>query len=208
MPSLYGLGGTVGLLNEQSDPFKSDPFTSASLTPYGKNGTPFTAPYRGHLVGRPGASKELAILTAGGTEIPKIDVALDPRNLPFTEYCRNARIDEWGVIKIRNVLSLFTSVSPKKIELMSSNRFHIRSAARRSSHSLVVMPELFQSKRVRPFTSSWSVLPARPWTAMLSLSASTRQLQQSIVLRQIELVVVVVDLVSAMSRLSCPRRRT
>jgi hypothetical protein len=48
-------------------------------------------------------SKELALLTRGATVKPSAAEALDGRNLPFSEFCRLAKVDDWGVIKIKNV---------------------------------------------------------------------------------------------------------
>jgi len=94
---MYSSGNNVVALKAVGD--SNDPFTS--LTPFASS--PFSAPYRGHLVGRPGMSKELAILTENGKIKPNINDALDARNLPFTEFCRQAKEDDWGVIKVKNV---------------------------------------------------------------------------------------------------------
>ncbi|KAF8864625.1 hypothetical protein BDZ45DRAFT_581744 [Acephala macrosclerotiorum] len=48
-------------------------------------------------------SGALRALTDGGRMKPTVDQALDTRNLPFVEYCRNAKVDQWGVVKIRNI---------------------------------------------------------------------------------------------------------
>jgi hypothetical protein len=48
-------------------------------------------------------SPELAALTQSGTRNPTLAEALDPYNLPFSEYCRQAKPDNYGVIKIKNV---------------------------------------------------------------------------------------------------------
>ena len=59
----------------------------------------------GGLVGQPqGMSNQLRLLTDGGQRKPTIEEAFDPRNLPFIEYCRNLKVEEWGVIKIKNVI--------------------------------------------------------------------------------------------------------
>lgn len=94
---MYSSGNTAVALKTVGD--SSDPFTS--LTPFATS--PFTAPYRGHLVGQPGMSKQLAILTKNGKVQPSVSDALDARNLPFTEFCRQAKEDDWGVIKVKNV---------------------------------------------------------------------------------------------------------
>jgi len=78
-----------------------DPFTTV-LNPF--NGiSSLTGPVRGTLVGRKGMSKELAILTKNGTVKPTLGEALDTKILPFTEFCRDAKPDTWGVIRIKNV---------------------------------------------------------------------------------------------------------
>jgi len=48
-------------------------------------------------------SQELSSLTQGGTRNPTLADALDPYNLPFTEYCRQSKSENYGVIKIKNV---------------------------------------------------------------------------------------------------------
>jgi hypothetical protein len=50
-----------------------------------------------------GTSAQLRNLTSNGTRKPTITEALDSKNLPFAEYCRLAKEDCWGVIKIKNV---------------------------------------------------------------------------------------------------------
>jgi hypothetical protein len=50
-----------------------------------------------------GMSAHLRSLTGNGTRRPTIAEALDSKNLPFAEYCRLAKEDCWGVIKIKNV---------------------------------------------------------------------------------------------------------
>ncbi|KAH8654511.1 hypothetical protein BGZ60DRAFT_342292, partial [Tricladium varicosporioides] len=64
--------------------------------------------------------KMLSLLAAGGLDAsilspitetdntftagpPTLRQALDPRNLPFSEYCRQGKEDQWGVIKIKNI---------------------------------------------------------------------------------------------------------
>ena len=99
---MYSSGNASVKLRPVGD--SSDPFTS--LTPFASSpfaSSPFSAPYRGHLVGRPGMSKELAILTENGKIKPNIMDALDAHNLPFVEFCRQAKEDDWGVIKVKNV---------------------------------------------------------------------------------------------------------
>ena len=87
---------------------ENDPFTTAPspfTRPFQGLGTgSFTSPYKA-LVGsnQGGMSRHLAQLTQGGKVKPSIDLALDPKNLPFVEYCRMAKNDAWGVIKISNV---------------------------------------------------------------------------------------------------------
>jgi len=116
MPVMYAPGSTAVSLRAVGD--NNDPFTS--FTPFVSS--PFSAPYRGHLVGRPGMSKELAILTENGKAKPNIVDAFDARNLPFTEFCRQAQEDEWGVIKVKNVSSSLLSSNL----YLTSNRFHTR----------------------------------------------------------------------------------
>ena len=48
-------------------------------------------------------SQELMTLTNDGTRNPTLAEALDPYNLPFSEYCRQAKSENYGVIKIKNV---------------------------------------------------------------------------------------------------------
>jgi hypothetical protein len=48
-------------------------------------------------------SQELLTLTQGGTRNPTLPEALDSCNVPFSEYCRQAKPDNYGVIKIKNV---------------------------------------------------------------------------------------------------------
>ncbi|KAH7336225.1 hypothetical protein BKA65DRAFT_403028 [Rhexocercosporidium sp. MPI-PUGE-AT-0058] len=55
----------------------------------------------GGLLQKPPVSAPLRRLTANGK--PAISDALEPVNLPFVEYCRMAREDTWGVIKIKNI---------------------------------------------------------------------------------------------------------
>lgn len=48
-------------------------------------------------------SRQLTLLTQGGKMKPSIEEALDSKNLPFIEYCRKAKADDFGVIRIKNV---------------------------------------------------------------------------------------------------------
>lgn len=94
-------GGSISALKpirESEDPFAP----SSALKPWGTSSS-LTGPLRGTLVGRGGMSKELAIFTQGGTIRPTVEDALDRRNLPFTEYCRDVKPVTFGVIKIQNV---------------------------------------------------------------------------------------------------------
>ncbi|PBP16904.1 hypothetical protein BUE80_DR012369 [Diplocarpon rosae] len=97
-----------GTLNE------ADPFTGPPVTPAPR---PFTAvnpfapahamisPYssQGLLLGPPSMSGPLRRLTNNGTEKPSFSEAVEAINLPFIEYCRTAREDTWGVVKIKNI---------------------------------------------------------------------------------------------------------
>jgi hypothetical protein len=109
MPSLLAAGtsvtSTLKPINE------NDPFVSRRPGPFGQSGNISTAigPYRGTLVGQGGASKQLTLFTQGGATKPSIEAALDPRNLPFIEYCRKTKDESWGVIKIKNVSVRFLS---------------------------------------------------------------------------------------------------
>ncbi|KAL5317471.1 hypothetical protein ACEPPN_014566 [Leptodophora sp. 'Broadleaf-Isolate-01'] len=87
----------------------ADPFTVSRPTPVKPAINPFAplpahlAPYMGGggLLPKPAVSAPLRRLTANGK--PAISDALEPVNLPFVEYCRMAREDTWGVIKIKNI---------------------------------------------------------------------------------------------------------
>jgi len=50
-----------------------------------------------------GPSAALMSLTAGCTRKPTLGEAMNSKNLPFAEYCRLAKEDSWGVIRIKNV---------------------------------------------------------------------------------------------------------
>ncbi|KAH8597719.1 hypothetical protein B0O99DRAFT_507229 [Bisporella sp. PMI_857] len=80
---------------------QSDPFGSSAVTTF--NPTPYNTPFKATIMTRGGMSKELALLTRGATVKPSAAEALDGRNLPFSEFCRLAKVDDWGVIKIKNI---------------------------------------------------------------------------------------------------------
>ena len=89
----------------------ADPFTTSAVqraTPIKPALNPFAplpqhlSPYTGGgLLQKPAVSAPLGRLTANGK--PAISDALEPANLPMVEYCRLAREDTWGVIKIKNI---------------------------------------------------------------------------------------------------------
>jgi hypothetical protein len=94
---------TLRAINE-NDPFTYGP--SGAANPF----APMQAvvPYDNSLLGpagrnNMGASPLLRNLTGNGTRKPTIAEVLDYRNLPFAEYCRLAKEDTWGVVKIKNV---------------------------------------------------------------------------------------------------------
>ena len=80
----------------------SDPFTSSSKAignPFECMSLgPFTQGFRADAT-----SQELQALTHGGTRNPTLAEAMDPYNLPFAEYCRLAKPENYGVIRIKNV---------------------------------------------------------------------------------------------------------
>jgi hypothetical protein len=84
---------------------EADPFTSSPV-----NSHPFdcmtAGPFIGNFATKGPFSNELLTLTAGGRGNPSLADAIDPHNVPFAEYCRFAKPDNWGVIKIKNVSTL------------------------------------------------------------------------------------------------------
>lgn len=84
------------------------PLLNSSFAPHQLT-TAYSAPL---ALGPPGMSPPLRMLTDNGKIMPSVDVALDTENLPFVEYCRTAKVDEWGVIKISNVSR---STSPARV---------------------------------------------------------------------------------------------
>jgi hypothetical protein len=77
----------------------------------------------GRLGGQNGnMSRQLALLTQGGKVKPSIEEALDSKNLPFVEYCRKAKADDFGVIRIKNV-STFTSICHPVLQAFESQSF-------------------------------------------------------------------------------------
>ena len=104
LPSVNAAG--LGLRSD------ADPFTTTTAvqraTPIKPALNPFAplpqhlSPYTGGgLLQKPAVSAPLRRLTANGK--PAISDALEPANLPMVEYCRMAREDTWGVIKIKNI---------------------------------------------------------------------------------------------------------
>jgi hypothetical protein len=99
-----GGGGSSSGSNTLNPLNENDPFVTRRLGPFGQSGSMNApGPYRGNLLGHPGMSKQLARLTRNGSGKPTLEEALAPQNLPFVEYCRLAKGDEYGVIKIKNV---------------------------------------------------------------------------------------------------------
>ena len=84
---------------------EADPFTSSPV-----NSHPFdcmtASPFIGNFATKGPFSNEILTLTAGGRGNPSLADAIDPHNVPFAEYCRFAKPDNWGVIKIKNVSTL------------------------------------------------------------------------------------------------------
>ena len=88
---------------------ESDPFTSPNNT------HPFecmtVGPFNSAFVAGGPFSEELLALTSGGRRNPSVVEALDPNNLPFIEYSRFAKPDNWGVVKIKNASTHLINVS-------------------------------------------------------------------------------------------------
>ncbi|KAL2069036.1 hypothetical protein VTL71DRAFT_15374 [Oculimacula yallundae] len=87
---------------------EADPFAVTRATPMKPAINPFgpspqqLGPFNGRgMFAKPTVSAALRSLTANGR--PGISEALDSDTLPFVEYCRKAREDTWGVIKIKNI---------------------------------------------------------------------------------------------------------
>lgn len=140
-------------------------------------------------------SVQLRNLTSNGARKPTIAEAVDPKNVPFSEICRLARDDNWGVVKIKNV-----SYLPALSSTLIICRSHTLSTAQRCLRSSAVMLKSSRSMIASPFTSSWSESLARLWIAMWSLSASTRLWQPSIDSKLTALAVAQAVWVSAMLR--------
>jgi len=110
MLSLLGSGAgnsqALSTINE-NDPFIGPPRSRAATVynnPFAPK--PQASPYAagGHLIGPPsGPSPHLRALTSNGTRLPTLEEALDPSNFPFVEICRQAKDENFGVIKIKNV---------------------------------------------------------------------------------------------------------
>lgn len=88
----------MGLMTlNEADPFISSAVVSSN--PFDCiTGGPFNVGF-----GFDTMSQELLTLTRGGSRNPTLAEALDPYNVPFSEYCRLAKSDSFGVIKIKNV---------------------------------------------------------------------------------------------------------
>ncbi|CAL3962680.1 unnamed protein product [Diplocarpon coronariae] len=93
---------------------EADPFTGPRATPAPHPLTavnPFApahaviSPYSGPglLLGPPSMSGPLRRITNNGTGKPSFSEAIEAINLPFIEYCRTAREDTWGVVRIKNI---------------------------------------------------------------------------------------------------------
>ena len=80
----------------------ADPFISSV-----NNSHPFdcmaAGPFIGNFAAKGPFSNDLLTLTSGGRRNPSLSDAIDPHNVPFAEYCRFAKPDNWGVIKIKNL---------------------------------------------------------------------------------------------------------
>lgn len=92
----------------ESDPFTDQPVPVRPLTAMSKLNNPFAptanmmSPYAGNdRLPQPTMSASLRALTNNGACKPELRMAMD--SLPFVEYCRLARVDTWGVVKIKNV---------------------------------------------------------------------------------------------------------
>jgi hypothetical protein len=118
MLSLLSAGGvdpsSLAPINE-GDPFTSGPDSASRnyTNPFAPvPSTALVGPYNGNaLAGPSSVSGHLRALTDGGKRKPTADEALGAHNLPFAEYCRLAKEDTWGVIKIKNVSHLILGVS-------------------------------------------------------------------------------------------------
>jgi hypothetical protein len=173
MLSLLGSGAgdskTLSTINE-NDPFIGPPRPRATTVynnPFAPK--PQASPYTGgnNLIGPPsGPSPHLRALTGDGTRLPTLEEALDPSNFPFVELCRQAKQENFGVIKIKNVSCTLQEVRGNIVD--NNCRSLTVSLDPRFLPSLVAMPASSMSKSMSQFISSWSVLPARPLTAMLS----------------------------------------
>lgn len=103
----------VGVLEELRDrgsPVKALSLVTLNDTDSFESSTVLSAPFDCMTPGRftvgfgsGPLSQELLTLTHGGKRNPTLAEALDPYNVPFSEYCREAKSDNYGVIKIKNV---------------------------------------------------------------------------------------------------------
>ncbi|KAF4635895.1 hypothetical protein G7Y89_g2186 [Cudoniella acicularis] len=107
MLSLLAVGGvdasTLSPITE-TDHHSVAPLRPTYNDPFGPAPS-MTTPYNGSTLLTPPHNMSIALsnLTNAGKSKPSIEEALDARNLPFCEYCRTAKEDMWGVIKIKNI---------------------------------------------------------------------------------------------------------
>ncbi len=111
MLNLLGSGAVevkqLSIINE-NDPFIGPP-RSLAATAYNNPFAPkplLPSPYSAgnSLISSPmGPSPHLRALTSNGTRYPTFEEALDPKNFPFVEICREAKEANFGVVKIKNV---------------------------------------------------------------------------------------------------------
>ena len=157
-------------------------------------------------------SRQLAALTHGGTRKPTIEEALDQNNLPFVEYCRKAKADEFGVIRIKNVcLFLLQDLSQAVAAMEHSNVVNTANIFRSPTLSIALkflpssaaMLALLMKSTTSLSISSWNASPARLWTASSSSSISMRLFLPFNDMSKIVMAVAVVVWANAMSRLSC-----
>jgi hypothetical protein len=163
MLSLLGSGAVeakpLSTINE-NDPFIG-PSRSRATTVYNNPFAPkpqMPSPYSAgnSLIGPPtGPSPHLRALTSSGTRYPTFEEALDPKNFPFVEMCREAKEVNFGVIKIKNVS--FSIEEDQRSFIDSIDRFLMASTALKSLHSLVATLASSMSKIMSQSTLSWSV---------------------------------------------------
>ncbi|EPE26002.1 RNA-binding, RBD [Glarea lozoyensis ATCC 20868] len=107
MINLLAAGGiTSGILSpitEGQGMYASAP-PVRSLDPFGPTPS-MSSPYSGSTSLAPvnNMSNALRALTANGSRKPSVEEALLLNNLPFIEMCRTAKVDTWGVVKIKNI---------------------------------------------------------------------------------------------------------